>query len=171
MDNLKGKLVLIGMPGCGKSTIGKMLAEELEYSFYDMDEYIEEISSKSIKELFEIGEEEFRNYESKACEELSKKRKAIISCGGGVIKRVKNIDVFKNESIIVFIDRPVENIILDIDTDTRPLLAEGKERLYNLFEERYDLYKKYSNIRVVNDRYLEDAMLEVKNKVCDLTKL
>ena len=170
MSNLNGKVVLIGMPGCGKTTIGKILAEELNYNFCDMDKYIENISGESIKELFEKGEEVFRDVESQGCENLSKKKNIVISTGGGVIKREKNIDLFRNESIIIFIDRPIENIIIDIDTDSRPLLAEGKEKLYNLFEERYDLYKKYSNIRVVNDGDLKDIILEIKREVIKFFK-
>lgn len=170
MSNLKGKVVLIGMPGCGKTTIGKILAEELKYNFCDMDEYIEDISGESIKELFKKGEEVFRDFESLGCEKLSKKKNMVISAGGGVIKRQKNIDLFRNESIIIFIDRPIENIIIDIDTSSRPLLAEGKEKLYNLFEERYDLYKKYCNIRVVNDGYLKDVILQIKREVIKFLK-
>ena len=170
MSNLKDKVILIGMPGCGKTTIGKLLAEELNYNFYDMDKYIEEISGESIKDLFEKGEENFRNFESKACEDLSNKKRTIISAGGGVIKRKKNIDLFRNGSIIIFIDRPIENIISDVDTETRPLLSSGKEKLYSLFEERYNLYNEYCNIKIVNDGYLKDLSPEIKKEFEKLIK-
>ena len=62
----RDKIILIGMPGSGKTTIGKILAKELNYNFYDMDDYIEETSKKSIKELFEKSEDEFRNIETEA---------------------------------------------------------------------------------------------------------
>ena len=165
MFNLKDKVVLIGMPGCGKTTIGKMLAERLKYKFYDMDEYIENISGKSVKELFAKSEENFRNWESKACLELSKEIRVVISSGGGVIKREKNMDLFREESIIVFIDRPIENIISDIDSASRPLLASGKEKLYSLLEERYDLYNKYCHIRIDNDGLLTDVVLEIEKEL------
>lgn len=161
----KDKVLLIGMPGCGKTTIGKLLSQQLNYNFYDMDKYIEEISGKKIKELFAISEEYFRNWESKACEELSKKKRAIISSGGGAIKRKSNIDLFKDDCIIVYINRPVENILSDVNTKTRPLLADGKEKIFNLYEERKELYNKYSNITVLNEGFLKDIVLDVINKI------
>lgn len=165
MCNLKDKVLLIGMPGCGKTIIGKLLATELNYNFCDMDKYIEDISGETIKELFEKGEENFRNFETKACMELSKKRRGIISAGGGVIKREKNIDLFKEESIIIFIDRSLENIIADVDIETRPLLSSGKEKLYNLFQERYELYNKYCHIKIVNNGFLKDIIFEIQKEL------
>lgn len=170
MCGIKNKILLIGMPGCGKTTIGKLLSKELNYNFVDMDKYIVDISGQTIKSLFDEGEENFRNFESKACMELSLKRNYVISSGGGVVKRKKNIDLFENESIIIFIDRPIEKIIEDVDTETRPLLSEGKERLHKLFEERYELYNNYCNIKVINDGYLKNIVLEIESKLKDIIK-
>lgn len=158
MNNLKSNIVLIGMPGCGKTTVGKVLAKRLGYKFCDMDAYIEEISKKTIKELFEPGEENFREWETKACEELSKCRNTIIASGGGVVKREKNIEILKKSCTILFIDRPVERIINDVDINSRPLLKDGKERLYNLYDERYELYKKAADIQILNKGYLRDTI-------------
>ena len=85
MSMLKDRVFLIGMPGCGKTTIGKVLAKELNYTFYDMDKYIVDISGKEVHELFNEGEEVFRKWETEACKELSKKRNSIISTGGGEV--------------------------------------------------------------------------------------
>lgn len=158
MNNLKSNIVLIGMPGCGKTTVGKVLAKRLGYKFCDMDSYIQEISKKTIKELFEPGEENFRDWETKACEELSKCRNTIIASGGGVVKREKNIEILKKNCTILFIDRPVERIINDVDINSRPLLKDGKERLYNLYDERYELYKKAADIQILNKGYLRDTI-------------
>ena len=158
MNNLKSNIVLIGMPGCGKTTVGKVLAKRLGYKFCDMDSYIQEISKKTIKELFENGEENFRDWETKACEELSKCRNTIIASGGGVVKREKNIEILKKSCTILFIDRPVERIINDVDINSRPLLKDGKERLYNLYDERYELYKKAADIQILNKGYLRDTI-------------
>lgn len=158
MKNLKSNIVLIGMPGCGKTTVGKVLAKRLGYKFCDMDSYIQEISKKTIKELFEPGEENFRDWETKACEELSKCRNTIIASGGGVVKREKNIEILKKNCTILFIDRPVERIINDVDINSRPLLKDGKERLYNLYDERYELYKKAADIQILNKGYLRDTI-------------
>ena len=158
MKNLKSNIVLIGMPGCGKTTVGKVLAKRSGYKFCDMDSYIQEISKKTIKELFEHGEENFRDWETKACEELSKCNKTIIASGGGVVKREKNIEILKKSCTILFIDRPVERIINDVDINSRPLLKDGKERLYNLYDERYELYKKAADIQILNKGYLRDTI-------------
>ena len=129
-------IVLIGMPGCGKTTLGKILNKELSMEFYDMDNYIERKTDKKISELFEKGENYFRDIESLACEELSKNKNVIISTGGGVIKRKENIDFLKENGIVIFIDRSVDDIIGDVDISKRPLLKEGKEKVLKLYEER-----------------------------------
>ena len=97
---MKNKVVIIGMPGSGKTTIGKILGKELSLKFYDMDEYIQKTTSKSIIELFENGEEYFRDIESNVCRELSQKENVLISTGGGVIKRKENIDAFKENAFL-----------------------------------------------------------------------
>ena len=154
----KNIILLIGMPGCGKSTIGEELANKINYDFCDMDKYIEEISNSTGKEVFNISEEYFRDYETLACKELSNKSKIIISSGGGVIKRKKNIDFFKDKGIIIFIDRPIEDILKDVDTSSRPLLSDGKSKLYNLYSERYNLYNNYCEIKIVNDTTIEETI-------------
>lgn len=166
MGNSDRNIVLIGMTGCGKTTIGEIVADKLKYKVIDMDQYIQEISGKSIKELFEVGEEHFRTWESKACELLSKKNRTIISTGGGVIKKSNNMSLFKDNSIIIFIDRHVEDIIKDIDVEKRPLLANGKEVLYKLKDERYELYKKYCDYRVENVGSID----VVVDKIIDIIK-
>ncbi|WP_291653999.1 shikimate kinase [Clostridium sp.] len=151
-------ILLIGMPGCGKSTIGEKIANKINYEFCDMDKYIEEISNNTVKELFNISEEYFRDYETRACKELSNKSKIVISSGGGVIKRKNNIDFFRDKGIIIFIDRPIEDILRDVDTSSRPLLSYGKSKLYNLYSERYNLYNNYCDVKIVNDTTIEEAL-------------
>ena len=111
---MKNKIVIIGMPGSGKTTIGKLLSEELRLKFIDMDEYIQETTSKTIAELFEQGEEYFRDIETKACRELMKYENILISTGGGVVKKSVNVEILKKDALIIFIDRPVEEILNDV---------------------------------------------------------
>ena len=89
---------------------------------------------------------------------MGQKSKTIISSGGGVIKKAINIDLLKENSIVVFIDRPVENILSDIEVEKRPLLANGKEVLYKLYDERYELYKKYCDYKIPNVGTLDDVV-------------
>ncbi|ETI88227.1 shikimate kinase [Clostridium butyricum] len=165
---MKDKVVIIGMPGSGKTTIGKILGRELDLKFYDMDEYIQERTSKSILELFENGEDYFRNIETDMCRELSKEKNVLISTGGGVVKKKENIDVLKKDALIIFLDRPVEKILEDVDVSKRPLLKDGKERIINLYNERYELYKKYADEIVVNDADMIEVIERLKNVIAQI---
>ena len=73
MDNKEKNIVLIGLTGCGKTTVGKMLAQKMNYDFIDMDDFIVESTGKTVPELFAISEEYFRNCETEACKVLSNK--------------------------------------------------------------------------------------------------
>lgn len=156
-------IVLIGMPGSGKTTIGIMLSKKLNIEFVDMDEYIVSMENKSISNMFKISEEYFRNAESICAEILGNKTSLIIATGGGIIKRKENIDYLKQNSVIVFINRPPQKIIQDIDIKTRPLLREGRDGIYTLYNERLHLYKKYCDIEIVNDKTLDVAVNEIIN--------
>ena len=159
------------MPGCGKSTLGKVLAKELNYSFCDMDSFIEMKTNKTIAEIFEKGEEYFRDIESEACIDLVNKKRTLISSGGGVVKRAENIEVLRENSIVIFIDRPIEYIANDIEVSSRPLLKDGKEKLYSLYKERYELYKKAAHIIVINDGYIKEAIEKCKSELKNVIKL
>ncbi len=161
---LSKNIVLIGMPGCGKTTIGKILSERLEAKFLDIDKYIEKYNEKSITEIFQQGEEYFRNIERKAVLKISKEKNCVISTGGGVIKNYLNMEDLKKNGIIIFIDRPIESIAKDVNMSNRPLLKQGIENLYNIFEERYELYKKYCDFYIINQGSIKvavESILEV----------
>ena len=155
---MKNKVVLIGMPGCGKSTIGKLISKELNLKFFDMDNYIEKMTDKTIPQLFEQGEDYFRDFETLACKELAEKSNVLISSGGGVIKRKENIQILQKESYIIFIDRPLEELLNDVDISKRPLLKDGREKLIKLYEERYELYKSSADDIVKNDKGLRNTI-------------
>lgn len=141
---MKTNIVLIGLTGCGKTTIGSKLSQELHMNYVDVDEDIE-LHYGPIKSLFENGEEYFRNIESQRVESLSKQNNTIISTGGGVVLRASNMKTLKSTGIIFFLERPIEEIILTIDTTNRPLLKNGTEALYQLYIVRESLYRNYSD--------------------------
>jgi len=159
---MKNKIVIIGMPGSGKTTLGKILAEELNIKFIDMDEYIINKTGKTTVQLFEKGEEYFRDIESETCKELAEYDNVLISTGGGVIKRKKNVDVLSKEGLIIFLDRPVDNILGDVDVSFRPLLKDGKEKLLKLYDERYALYNEYAEETVKNDSDVRAVIDRIK---------
>ena len=139
MNNKEKNIVLIGLTGCGKTTVGKMLAQKMNYDFIDMDDFIVESTGKTVPELFAISEEYFRNCETEACKILSNRRKTVIASGGGAVKKKENMRAFYHNSIIVFLDRPVDNIVGDVEIKNRPLLVNGPNILYRLHDERYDV--------------------------------
>ncbi|MBU3102100.1 MULTISPECIES: shikimate kinase [Clostridium] len=151
-------IVLIGMPGCGKSEIGEILAKRIEMDFIDVDFFIESSTSSSITEIFKNGEDIFRDIESIAVRDLSKKKHVVISTGGGVIKRYENILNLKKNGIIIYINRPIENIVSDINIEGRPLLAKDPGRISKLFDERGPLYKKYCDYEVMNISEINDVV-------------
>lgn len=157
-------IVLIGIMGCGKTTIAKLLAEKLKRPVIDIDEYIVEKHQQTIQEMFEVSESYFRNNETDGCKDIAKLDGYIVSTGGGVVLNNLNIDYLKENGIIIYIDRPIDNILVDVETSTRPLLKEGPQKLYDLNDKRHQLYLNACDIHLVNDDTLEnivDKIIEI----------
>jgi len=151
-------IVLIGPMGCGKSTLGSCVAGLTSYEFIDMDIFIEDKAAMTISQMFErYGEKYFRDRESEAAEELSGRRGLIIATGGGVVLRQKNMRALSKTGIIVFLDRPLDNILSDVTTQDRPLLKDGPDRLRQIFKDRYDIYTDCANKTIKNDSTKESA--------------
>jgi shikimate kinase len=165
MKKIYKNIVFIGTPGCGKTTIGKLVAERLSLPFCDVDEYIEKTVGKRIKDIFINGEDYFRKIESAAIKEIIKTPPLIISTGGGAVKISENMKILRDNSIIIFLNRPAENIVADIDVSGRPLLASGPSKVYELYRERYPLYKKYCHYEIVNDKPLLEVTNEIVNYI------
>ena len=143
-------IVLIGMPACGKSKIGYWLSQKTNYPFFDADKYLEEKENRIISDIFaNEGEEYFRDLETKYLKELSERQGIIISTGGGAVKKKKNIDILKQNGIIIFLDRTIEDISRE-NHENRPLL-QNIENLWKLYDERINLYRKYADIIIKND--------------------
>lgn len=151
-------IILIGMPGCGKSTLGRALAESLHRSFVDADTFLEEKEGKSIPELFAVSEDCFRDAEERTIEALAKRESLVIATGGGVVKRAVNIERLKKTGTIYFIDRCPEDIVGGVEVSTRPLLVEGSAKVYMLYRERITLYRKAADEIVVNEGSLESVL-------------
>lgn len=157
--NQKRNLVLIGMPSCGKTTIGKAIAKQLGKEFIDSDDEIVKKQGMSIPEIFEkFGEKHFRNIESEVIAELSLKQSSVIATGGGAVLNRRNVDLLKENGLVVFIDRPLEKLIT---TDDRPL-SSNRELLTKRYNERYDIYCTSADIIVNSDCGLEENIGRVK---------
>lgn len=141
-------LVLIGMPGCGKSSVGRLLAEKLSQPFYDNDEEIVKRTKKSIPEIFaQDGEEAFRRIEAEIFAELTEKSGLVIAAGGGIVTRRENLHATRRNSLCILLKRD----LAELDTSDRPVSqAKGVRKIY---EERLPLYlefaeKQYENIGI-----------------------
>jgi shikimate kinase len=148
MNKDKNCICLIGMPGSGKSTIGKLLSEKLKYSFFDTDQEIEKREKNKIKNIFSIkGEDYFRSVETQVFNELVEKKKVVISTGGGLIlnnleKLKLSFNIYLYCNIDVLIQRASRN-------NLRPLLSQNTPlQMTNLFNERKDIYIKIADITI-----------------------
>ena len=151
-------IVLIGMPGSGKSTLGRYLAELLGREFLDADEEIEKASGQTIPELFAVSEDRFRDWETAIVRKLSQTDNKVLAMGGGVVLREENIACLKKNGLIVFIDRSPGAIVRDIETGSRPLLAAGKEKIYELYARREKLYREAADLTVTNGGSLKAGL-------------
>ena len=151
-------IVLIGMPGSGKTTLGRCLAEMLNREFIDADPEIEKDAGKTIPELFAVSEDHFREQERKTTRRLAKLRGKVLAMGGGVVLRQENIACLKENGLIIFLDRSPGDIVGDVDTETRPLLASGRQRIYDLYAQREILYRKAADVTVINKGELKEVL-------------
>lgn len=155
-------ITLIGMPSCGKTTIAKYLSKATGKELVDIDSKIVEKHGMSIPEIFEKhGEQKFREFESEIVAEYSKKHSCIIATGGGVVLNEKNIDNLSQNSILVFINRPLDLLIAGGD---RPL-SSNPEAIQKLHEQRFSLYQKYSQIEISNNNSL--SFNEIMSTIID----
>lgn len=143
-DLLQGTSVfLVGMMGSGKSTVGRLLAHQLGYRFYDSDIVIERVAGKTIKQMFaDDGEESFRQLESQVLSELSAQIKSIIATGGGIVMRQLNWS-YLHHGLVIWLDAPVDVLIDRLREDTnRPLLQQENpaQTLKNILDQRRNLY-------------------------------
>ena len=147
-------LFLIGMQGCGKSSLGKRAAREAGVPFADTDAVVAQSAKCTVNEFFEkYGEETFRRAETAALAELTYARPMVISTGGGTVMNPVNRMIMRSWGAIVLIDRPLEEILGDIKLDRRPTLRDGGlaevERIYH---ERMPVYRDLAYITLKNDQ-------------------
>ena len=151
----KENIVLIGMPSCGKTTIGKMLSDALGKDFFDSDFEITERIGITIPEFFKrYGEKKFREIEKEVIASLSKKSDSIISTGGGAILDHENVRALKRNGTLIFLNRPLE---LLTPTADRPLSSEHSA-LKRLFDERYPLYRAAADLEILADKSPESVL-------------
>ena len=142
----KQNIVLVGMPGSGKSTLGRMLAKKTGKAFYDSDSEIEKQTGMCIPDYFsKYGEDGFRAIETDVIKRLSLLCGIVIATGGGTVIRSENIDSLAKNGIIVYLDRPISDIKI---TSNRPL-TRSVDDLKKKYYERHEMYEKSADITVM----------------------
>ena len=150
-------IFIVGPMGSGKSTVGKIISDELFLDFYDTDEEIEERTGASIDWIFDLeGEDGFRKRESVMLEEMVEKNSIVLSTGGGIILAASNRELLSSRGTVFYLSTPISVQIERTSKDKdRPLLKGGdpKEILTRLDAERKNFYKSVS-----------DHVVETENK-------
>ena len=143
---MKSNIPLVGMPSSGKTTLGKVVADFTGKTFIDTDAKIVEKIKMSIRDYFAIyGEQKFREVEYKVVEEVSRMENCLISTGGGVILNPKNMENLRSNGCVIFIDRPVKDLLA---TSDRPL-SDTEEKIVKLYNQRIELYRS-ADATIVN---------------------
>ena len=162
---MKQNIILVGFMGCGKTTIGTALAEQLGYKLLDTDTVIVEKEARSINDIFaKDGEEYFRNVETKTIEELADScEKAIVSTGGGLPLRECNGDILRRLGFVVFLKVEKDTVLKRLEGDTtRPLLqGDGVDKkVENLLEFRNPIYEYTAHVTISTDNKSVDEIVE-----------
>lgn len=145
-------IFLVGMPGSGKSALGRRVASKLQIHYLDTDTYLTETTGMDTAQLYQrFGEKAFRDAETRLLEQLVTAPPGIISTGGGVALREYNRLLMKTHGIIVLIDRPIDDIMMDIRAEKRPLLAQkGREEIERIYNERMPIYREAADVVMDN---------------------
>lgn len=159
-------VVLVGMMGSGKSTVGRRLAEAADMTLVDLDAAIEELAGARIKDLFAQpdGERLFRDYETRALESLLDQRYLVISTGGGAVERERNRELLRQLGHVFWLDAPPATLLERIgDGENRPMLhRDGRAPIQNLkilLKNRHKLYA------AVSDSHIDTSEMDVNEIV------
>ena len=164
---------LIGMMGSGKSSVGKLLANKLQFSNIDIDNEIEKDEKLSIKKIFELkGENYFREIESKYL--LRKRKLAVVSCGGGIILNKKNREFLRNSGYTIYLKSSITTLEKRLlNKNSRPLLKNDnlKETLTNIYNHRKSLYTSIANYTIITDKISVKEVCELIIKKLKIEKI
>ena len=148
-------VALIGMPSCGKTTIGRALADRLGKRFVDLDEEIVRAAGRSIPDLFAAeGEDGFRAREAEQTARFAREGRQVLSCGGGVVKRPENLRALRQNGVVLFIDRPLDTLTVG---GGRPL-STSAEALKAMEAQRRPLYLAAADAVIPNETTVADAV-------------
>lgn len=150
-DRHMKNVVLIGMMGCGKSTCGQLLADKLGRTFVDTDAYIEARQGRSIPDIFsQDGEGFFRDLERQTATELAAREGLVVACGGGLPTVDAAIRPLSKSGLVIFLERPPEDILAHVSMAGRPLGQEGEAAFLARYAQREPIYRRWADLTVVS---------------------
>ncbi len=157
-------IVLIGMPGTGKSVVGRALAQRLDYTFVDMDDLIVEATGKTLPEILrEDGLEKFFKIEEKVGMELDRAN-TVVSTGGSMVLYEDAMEHLKENSVIVWLETPLSQIVerMPADLIDRGIAAPAGMTIRQIYEQREPLYAKYADLIVASRDGADDTARQVQ---------
>lgn len=142
-------IILIGMMGCGKTTCGRLLAQELHMDFVDTDAAIEEEAGRSIPEIFaQDGEDAFRSMEAEMARRLAGRDGLVVSCGGGLPLREAAMAPLKGSGTVIFLERDPAEIFGQVSMAGRPLGQGSREEFLEKYALREPVYRRWAELTV-----------------------
>ena len=154
-------VVFVGMPGCGKTSVGKAYAQISGRSFLDTDIFVEQ-QGMPIPEIFEkYGEDNFRDKETAAIKMLTAMSEKVIATGGGAVKRKENIEMMKQNGVVVYLKRDIDKL----STYGRPLSQGGDEKIKKLYDERHKLYENAADIVIETHENIDECAEKLYNMI------
>ena len=171
MNNSSKNIVLIGMAGVGKTTVGRVLSKKIQRKFLDVDQEFEDQTKIRITDFFSIyGEKEFRKIERRIINDvLTKNKKLVVSAGGGIFSNDEIRDSIIKKSITFFLDSSIETLTerLKKNFSNRPLLNKGNLRnnIEKLYQKRIKDYMMAKHIILVDHLSVEDVVLNIIKRI------
>jgi len=159
-----GNLILIGMMGSGKTTVGRALARQLDKEFVDSDEEIQRRTGVTIPHIFDVeGEAGFRQRESAAIADLAMRSNIVLATGGGAVLAAQNREILRQNGLVIYLKASVQDLWQRTRNDrNRPLLQTGNPRakLTELFEQRDPLYMEAADIVMPSSKQSVHALVQ-----------
>ncbi len=164
------RIVIIGMPCSGKSSIGRLIAAHFGLEFFDLDAEIEAAAGMTIESIFRTqGEAEFRRIETEVTGKMAKVCGAVLATGGGIVTKPDNMALLKQpDSFIVYIHRDFYKIATTPKRimEKRPILQHTSyDKLLTLYKQRLPLYRKYADCEVKNDKHKDESVREILRRL------
>jgi len=148
---MEKNLVLIGMMGCGKTTVGRILAQQLGRTLADTDELIEQEAESTIRDIFlDYGEGRFRDWESIVSLKLSRKSGLVVACGGGLPLQDEAISPLKKSGVVFWLNRDPGETYDGLDVSGRPLAQNGRKEFIERYEYRAPIYRRWADVIITD---------------------